>query len=126
MLARAARLTTGRDFSETIRRGRRAGARCLVVHVSEGSPAASGPARAGFVVARPVGTAVTRNRVRRRLRHVVREHLVELPPASRLVVRALPAAATASSAELDRDLRRALQRARERSPGGRGGSGGTP
>jgi ribonuclease P protein component len=123
MLARAARLTTGRDFSETIRRGRRAGTRSLVVHLDEGSPASGVPARAGFVVARSVGPAVTRNRVKRRLRHAVRDHLTALPAASRLVVRALPAAAAASSAELDHDLRRALQRARSGSPGRLAGGG---
>jgi ribonuclease P protein component len=115
MLARASRLTTGRDFSETIRRGRRAGARSLVVHLDRGPSDSGGPARAGFVVARSVGSSVTRNRVKRRLRHVVREHLAELPAASRLVVRALPAAADASSEQLERDLRRALDRAGQRS-----------
>lgn len=33
-----------------------------------------GPARFGFTVSRKVGTAVERNRVRRRLREVVRRH----------------------------------------------------
>ncbi len=115
MLARADRLTAGRDFSETIRRGRRAGARSLVVHLDVGRPDASTPEerpRAGFVVARSVGPAVTRNRVKRRLRHLVRPHLPALPVHSRLVVRALPAAASVSSDQLDRDLRRALERAR--------------
>ena len=115
MLARADRLTAGRDFSETIRRGRRAGARSLVVHLDVGRADAHTPEdrpRAGFVVARSVGPAVTRNRVKRRLRHVVRPHLTALPVRSRLVVRALPAAASASSDQLERDLRRALERAR--------------
>jgi ribonuclease P protein component len=116
MLARADRLTAGSDFIETIRRGRRAGARSLVVHVARGTRGAAGAPRAGVVVSRSVGPAVTRNRVKRRLRHVVRRHLAELPAASRLVVRALPAAAEASSEELDRDLGRALRRALERGP----------
>ena len=72
------------------------------------------PARAGLVVSRAVGTAVTRNRVKRRLRHLLAEQLVGLPPGTRVVVRALPAAADASSAELDRDLAGALVRARRR------------
>jgi ribonuclease P protein component len=111
MLARADRLTAGPDFTETIRRGRRAGARSVVVHLDRGTPAAVEPPRAGFVVSRAVGPAVTRNRVKRRLRHVVRPHLADLPAATRLVVRALPPAAGASSQELERDLSRALQRA---------------
>jgi len=47
----------------------------------------------GFVVSKAVGNAVTRNRVKRRLRHLV----VPLLAGSRdveVVVRALPAAAT--------------------------------
>src|SRR5881296_1510737 len=34
----------------------------------------SGPCRAGFVTSRRVGSAVVRNRVRRRLREIVRQH----------------------------------------------------
>jgi ribonuclease P protein component len=71
-------------------------------------PAAADPAealpRAGFVVSRAVGGSVVRHRVARRLRHVVRDRLAGLPPGSRLVVRALPAAAEASSAALANDL----------------------
>jgi ribonuclease P protein component len=115
MLPRAARLTTGRDFSETVRNGRRAGARSLVVHLEVGSGTSPQPSRAGLVVSRAVGASVTRNRVKRRLRHLLRVRLGGLPPASRLVVRALPPAASASSDELDRDLGSAVDRALHRS-----------
>ena len=80
-----------RDFSETVRRGRRAGARHLVVHLDAGTGSDPGrPSRAGLVVARSVGSSVSRNRVKRRLRHLLPDRLDALPPASRLVVRALP------------------------------------
>jgi ribonuclease P protein component len=126
MLARADRLTAGPDFAETIRRGRRAGARSLVVHLARETGDEGEARRAGFVVSRAVGPAVTRNRVKRRLRHLVRRRLAELPAASRLVVRALPPAAEATSEELDRDLGRALRRALERREGrGRPGSEGS-
>jgi ribonuclease P protein component len=52
---------------------------------------------------------VTRNHVQRRLRHLVREQLDLLPASAALVVRALPASATASSTELRADLVRCLQ-----------------
>ncbi len=68
--------------------------------------------RAGFVVSKAVGNAVTRNRVKRRLRHLAREHVSSLPGSAVLVVRALPAAATASYAELATDLSRCLGRVR--------------
>lgn len=69
----------------------------------------TGP-RVGFVVSRAVGNAVVRNRVKRRLRHLAREHLRSLPGSAVLVVRALPAAADASGPELARDLESCLRR----------------
>jgi ribonuclease P protein component len=64
----------------------------------------------GLVVSKAVGNAVARNRVKRRLRHLARTRLERLPDGSLLVIRALPAAASASSAVLGADLDRALQR----------------
>jgi len=68
--------------------------------------------RVGFVVSRAVGGAVVRNRVARRLRHLVRSRLQQLPPGTLLVIRALPPAATATSAELAMDLDAVLRRLR--------------
>ena len=59
-----------------------------------------------------MGNAVVRHRVSRRLRHVVAGRLAELPAGAMLVVRALPPAADASSAELATDLDSALRAAR--------------
>jgi ribonuclease P protein component len=61
-------------------------------------------------VSKAVGNAVVRHRVARRLRHVVRDRLGTLTPGNSLVVRALPAAATASSAELGSDFDAAVRR----------------
>ena len=66
----------------------------------------------GFVVSKAVGNAVVRNRVKRRLRHLAREIVSTLPGSAVLVVRALPAAAEASSRELGADLTRCLVRVR--------------
>ena len=106
MLPLAHRLRDGSEFRAASRGGRRAGSRTLVLHlllVEDGS----GP-RVGFVVSKAVGNAVVRNRVKRRLRHLAREHLRSLPGSAVLVVRALPASASATSAELDADLVRCL------------------
>jgi ribonuclease P protein component len=67
--------------------------------------------RVGFVVSKAVGPAVTRNLVKRRLRHLARERTATLPPRGMLVVRALPAAADASYDELARELDRCLAKA---------------
>jgi ribonuclease P protein component len=71
---------------------------------------AGGHPRAGFIVGKSVGNAVVRNRVRRRLRHLVAARLRALPPGASIVVRALPPAATASPTVLTRDLDTALRR----------------
>lgn len=63
---------------------------------------------AGFAVSKAVGGAVVRNRVKRRLRAIVAADLSSLPAGAHVVVRALPAAATASFLELSSDARSAL------------------
>ena len=68
----------------------------------------------GFVVSKSVGNAVARNRVKRRLRAVVSHRIDQLPEGGRLVVRALPGSADLGSAELARDLDRALAGATRR------------
>ncbi|MEU4681707.1 ribonuclease P protein component [Streptomyces xinghaiensis] len=116
MLPTENRLRRREDFAIAVRRGRRAGRPLLVVHLRNGStdPHAPGekvpPARAGFVVSKAVGGAVTRNLVKRRLRHLIRERLSALPAGSLVVVRALPGAGTAGHHELTRDLDAALRR----------------
>jgi ribonuclease P protein component len=70
-------------------------------------PARHGEVRVGIVVSKKVGNAVVRNRVRRRLREILRRmHL----PASDLMVIARPEAADADFHELARDLMRALDK----------------
>ncbi|MGI8333386.1 ribonuclease P protein component [Actinomadura scrupuli] len=105
------------DFTLAVRRGRRAGRPRLVAHLLEragpdqaGDLATGGDPLVGFIVARTVGNAVVRNKVRRRLRHLLREHVDRLPPGSLLVVRANPKAATAHHDELAADLGSALDR----------------
>jgi ribonuclease P protein component len=55
-----------------------------------------------------VGAAVTRNRVKRRLRHLMRSRVDRLAGGSLCVIRALPAAASADYRDLGRDLDSAL------------------
>jgi ribonuclease P protein component len=68
--------------------------------------------RVGFVVSKAVGNSVVRHRVVRRLRHVVADRLGTVRPGCTLVVRALPSAATAASAELGGDIDSAFRRLR--------------
>lgn len=74
----------------------------------------SSPPRAGLVVSKAVGNAVERNQVKRRLRGLLAPRIGDLHDGDKLVVRALPAARGASSAELGADLDSALSRVRRR------------
>lgn len=101
------------EFEQAIRRGARSGSTSLVVHLAE-DPAAGASAHVGFVVAKSVGNAVARNRVKRRLRAVVSHRIDQLPHGGRLVVRALPGAAAPGSGALAEDFDRALAGASRR------------
>lgn len=100
------------DFQQTVRRGARAGRDTLVVHLTTTTD--PGPPAVGLVVSRAVGNAVTRNRVKRRLRALVAARLQGLPPGSLLVVRAQPPAAASTSDELAHDLDGAVSAAGRR------------
>lgn len=102
MLPAAARIRRREDFSAVIRGGSRTGRSLLTGHLLVADDAQ--PPRAGFVVSRAVGGAVVRNKVRRRLRELVRSRLNSLPAGSLLVVRANPRAATARQSELAAEL----------------------
>lgn len=100
-------MSKSEDFRRTTRRGVRVGRPTLVVHAGR----SLGPTvRVGFVVSKQVGNAVTRNRVKRRLRHLAADQLAQTPAGFDLVVRALPRAAVAPS-ELAPDLGSAWSRA---------------
>ncbi|MCA1722098.1 MAG: ribonuclease P protein component, partial [Actinobacteria bacterium] len=101
------RLRRRSEFSDVVRRGRRASRPTLTIHLLSG---ADDGVRAGLVVSKAVGGSVVRTRVSRRLRHQLRELVPALPAGCRLVVRAAPAAAAADSAALGVDLRAALRR----------------
>jgi ribonuclease P protein component len=90
----------------------------VVVHLVQpeeaSNPARSRTARAGFVVSKAVGDAVIRNRVKRRLRHLVRDHFDEIPAGCDLVVRALPTAASRPYRQIEVDLVDAIRAASRR------------
>jgi ribonuclease P protein component len=107
------------DFSSVVRDGRRVRHGHLVVHFSQQPPAAVtvDPVAAplvGLVVSKSVGNSVLRHRVSRRLRAQLDLRLDRLPAGSRTVVRALPQASEATSAQLGLDLDRALARTAHR------------
>ncbi|WKD60065.1 ribonuclease P protein component [Corynebacterium caspium] len=111
MLPPANKLTSPAQFRRVIKGGRRTGKRNLVLHVATvENPVICGGPRCGLVVSKAVGNAVIRHRTSRRLRHVLAALIAsgELPKNLEIVVRALPRAGKASSEELQKDLRAAL------------------
>jgi ribonuclease P protein component len=104
------RLTRPDSFRRAVKAGRRSGARTLVTHLAVAERQLGEPVRVGLVVGKSVGNAVVRNKVKRRLRHAARARISLLPAGALLVVRAQPAAATASYEELAADLDRCLDR----------------
>lgn len=116
MLPRRHRLTRPDDFRAVLRGGpgrqrlRPSGTELLVVHAAtaDGDLIPTRPPRVGFVVSKAVGNSVVRHRVVRRLRALVAARAEGLPAGTDLVVRARPAAATATSAQLGVSLDHAL------------------
>jgi ribonuclease P protein component len=66
--------------------------------------------RVGLVTSRRIGGAVVRNRVRRRLREIVRRDQGELHSGYWFVLVARPAAARANTAELEAEWRKLARR----------------
>ena len=108
MLARVNRLVRGDDYRRVVRRGRKIGASHVVGYFVERGD--DGPARIGFIVAKTVGNAVIRNRVRRRLKAASYGLLGVIPPGVDLVIRALPASAGASWVTLQGEISRVVDR----------------
>ena len=93
------RRVRGQSSFRALARGRRRRAGSLEVRtVVVGSKLE--PPRVAFAVPRSVGNAVTRNRVRRRLRAAVREHASALEPGAAYLVRATPGAEDVPYAQL--------------------------
>ncbi|HEY3204047.1 MAG TPA: ribonuclease P protein component [Thermoanaerobaculia bacterium] len=109
-LSRGDRLRKRREFEECYASGVRVSGRHIQVFLLLADSA--GGQRLGISVPRRVGTAVARNRVRRRLREIFRRTRSHFGRSGvRLVINVKPAAANASFQELLEDYRSAVTRA---------------
>lgn len=108
MLAKGNRITSADDYRVVVRRGAKVATPHTVSYVR--SRVADSDARFGFIVSKKVGTAVRRNRVRRRLKALSREALLAGARDVDVVVRALPGAAEATWPQLRSEVLTALAR----------------
>jgi ribonuclease P protein component len=96
---RRQRLSRSRDFDAVYRKGRSFSTRYLVVYAfprGEAEGDDSGDARLGLAVSRKVGGAVTRNRLKRRLRAAFEELADGVAPGHDYVLAARPGLAEAA------------------------------
>jgi ribonuclease P protein component len=91
------RLSRSRDFDAVYRQGRSVSTRFLVLYwfARNDEAIAEGP-RLGLAVPKAVGTAVVRNRMKRKLREVFRARSAELPRDNDYVLVARPGLAEAA------------------------------
>ena len=105
MLAKANRVTSATDYRRLVRSGRRMRGALTLAYARRSAPEA--PLRVGIIVARNVGGAVVRNRVRRRIKAAAWELTGDVRGLD-VVVRALPAAAVADWPALSGEVRDAV------------------
>lgn len=100
-MERRSRLLRSADFERTLRSGRRAASDYLAVFVSDNE---LGRARVGLAVSRRLGNAVVRNRIKRRLRELVRPLLTRAKGGRDVVIVARPRAVDAEFGRLRQEI----------------------
>ncbi|PYJ71269.1 MAG: ribonuclease P protein component [Verrucomicrobia bacterium] len=106
---KARRLTHASEYERVKRDGFTRHGKLLTLCVAPAEN--SRPSRAGFITSRRLGKAVARNRVRRRLREIVRRHQHELRAGFWFVLIARTEAATANYRALEHEWLRLARRA---------------
>jgi len=109
MLPQGARLRRREEFRRIYAGGKAYPESCVVLHVL---PLTDRPdeCQVGFSVSKKVGNAVVRNRVKRRLREIVKPLLPRIKGGSQLVIAARTRAAGAPFSDLAASVTRALTR----------------
>jgi ribonuclease P protein component len=90
------RLSRSRDFDAVYRHGRSVSTRFLVLYRFERAEEGDGHARLGIAVPKKIGTAVTRNRIKRRLREAWRDLLPSIDAGTDYVLLVRPSLAEAA------------------------------
>jgi ribonuclease P protein component len=83
---------------------------------SRGAPAASRSSRFGISIKKALGGAVVRNRIRRRVREILRRNRTEIPTGWDIVIHPKTTVAQAAFAPLETELLRLLRGIRSAGP----------
>jgi ribonuclease P protein component len=106
-LPRQCRVVRRSEYDAVYREGRRRSSREFTVFVRTNGLEFS---RFGWSVKRALGTAVRRNRIRRRLREILRLHRQEIAPGWDIVIHPRSSAATADFSALVQELLKLVPR----------------
>ena len=107
-LPRACRLLRRAEYDAVYREGRRRANREFTAFLR---PNHLDLSRFGWSIKKGLGSAVQRNRIRRRLREIVRLHRQEIAPGWDIVIHPRSSAATADFAPMARELMKLLPQA---------------
>jgi ribonuclease P protein component len=107
------RLTRRAEYDAVYRNGRRRSSRQFTVFFAANG---LGESRFGMSVGRALGGAVVRNRIRRRVREVLRLHRVEIPSGWDIIVHPRASVAKAGFASLGDELLGLVRNSLPRSP----------
>lgn len=119
---RAARLVRRSEYDAVYREGRRRTSREFAVFLRANGLDES---RFGWSIKKALGSAVKRNRIRRRIREIVRLHRQEISPGWDIVIHPRTSVATAEFAGLTEELLKLLPR-RAAETGSGSGTGAAP
>lgn len=103
------RLKNPREFGLVYSRGTPCFGRYVVVSYL---PTQRDVSRVGYAVSKKVGNAVTRNKIKRRLKAIIQNQTNQFSPGYDVVIGAKRSAVGASFAELEQDVRRTLNKSR--------------
>ena len=115
-LPSACRLVRRAEYDAVYREGRRRASREFTAFLRPNNLDLS---RFGWSIKKGLGNAVRRNRIRRRLREIVRLHRQEIAPGWDIVIHPRSSAATADFAPMAQELMKLLPRA-DTAPGASG------
>jgi ribonuclease P protein component len=107
-LPRDCRVVRRAEYDAVYREGRRRSSREFTIFVRPNGLQSS---RFGWSIKKALGSAVRRNRIRRRLREILRLHRQEIAPGWDIVIHPRSSAATADFSALTQELLKLIPRA---------------